>query len=200
MNWYKLATEGLPDGPSTDSPEEWSPPLELEHPEEPDFDRDDPLSMVPQIIRDFERGQNIEGLEGMQPPEPPAKSAAAVAPVLSRSQMRFKTRNFRHTNFKKCWSSIHDNKFKAFARQTFDKMISTPGSVPLKRLDSSRGGGVEVYSVKIGNSHRALAVKIRSAFVWFWIGRHEEYHSEITGPRLTQTTRNISWPPNPHAK
>ena len=31
------------------------------------------------------------------------------------------------------------------------------------------------WSVRVGSHHRALAVQEDSDFVWFWIGRHDEY-------------------------
>ena len=31
------------------------------------------------------------------------------------------------------------------------------------------------WSVRVGLDHRALAVKDGSDFIWFWIGKHDEY-------------------------
>ena len=31
------------------------------------------------------------------------------------------------------------------------------------------------WSVRVGSSHRALAVQEGGNLVWFWIGRHDEY-------------------------
>jgi hypothetical protein len=35
------------------------------------------------------------------------------------------------------------------------------------------------WSVRAGMGHRALAVKDGENFVWFWIGRHDEYERLI---------------------
>lgn len=36
-----------------------------------------------------------------------------------------------------------------------------------------------VWSVRIGDSYRALARRERDLAVWFWIGTHEEYNSFV---------------------
>ncbi|MBN8734004.1 MAG: hypothetical protein J0L64_25935 [Acidobacteria bacterium] len=41
-------------------------------------------------------------------------------------------------------------------------------SLQLKKLD-------EVWSVRIGLHHRALAAEATDGFLWFWIGTHAEY-------------------------
>ena len=33
----------------------------------------------------------------------------------------------------------------------------------------------KVWSIRVGLEHRALAVQIPEGFLWFWIGRHDEY-------------------------
>jgi len=35
-------------------------------------------------------------------------------------------------------------------------------------------------SVRVGRSHRALAVQSKQGLVWFWIGSHSEYDRLIT--------------------
>jgi hypothetical protein len=35
------------------------------------------------------------------------------------------------------------------------------------------------WSVRVGRSHRALAVEVASGFRWVWIGTHEEYERLI---------------------
>ncbi len=32
-----------------------------------------------------------------------------------------------------------------------------------------------LWSVRVGGSHRAVAVKSAEGFVWFWIGTHADY-------------------------
>jgi hypothetical protein len=38
------------------------------------------------------------------------------------------------------------------------------------------------WSARVGGHHRVLAVQEDEAFVWFWIGRHDEY-DRLIGPR-----------------
>lgn len=40
-----------------------------------------------------------------------------------------------------------------------------------------------LWSVRIGLSHRALAVKDRGDFIWVWIGSHGEYERMIEDVR-----------------
>jgi hypothetical protein len=42
-------------------------------------------------------------------------------------------------------------------------------SLHFKRLKGN------LWSVRIGRKHRALAVEKKDAFVWYWIGSHAEY-------------------------
>ena len=53
-------------------------------------------------------------------------------------------------------------------------MKSNPGhpSLHLKKVGA-------FWSVRIGLDHRALAVKDGDAFVWVWIGTHDEYERMI---------------------
>ena len=39
------------------------------------------------------------------------------------------------------------------------------------------------WSVRIGLSHRALAYQDGDDFIWFWIGRHDEYDRIIRSGR-----------------
>jgi hypothetical protein len=36
--------------------------------------------------------------------------------------------------------------------------------------------GNQYYSVRIGNSYRALALEMKEGLLWFWIGTHAEYN------------------------
>jgi hypothetical protein len=37
-----------------------------------------------------------------------------------------------------------------------------------------------IYSVRIGLSYSALAVKQEAIMIWFWIGSHEEYNNLVS--------------------
>lgn len=45
-------------------------------------------------------------------------------------------------------------------------------SLHLKKVDP-------FWSVRIGQSHRALAVERQEALVWFWVGSHSDYNRLI---------------------
>ena len=36
-----------------------------------------------------------------------------------------------------------------------------------------------IFSVRIGNSYRALGVKDKNTMIWFWIGSHEDYNTML---------------------
>lgn len=37
----------------------------------------------------------------------------------------------------------------------------------------------KVWSVRVGLNYRALAGEISEGYLWFWIGRHDEYKQKI---------------------
>jgi hypothetical protein len=37
-----------------------------------------------------------------------------------------------------------------------------------------------IYSVRIGNSYRALGSKVGDTIIWYWIGSHEDYNHFIS--------------------
>lgn len=84
--------------------------------------------------------------------------------MISRTQRRF-------------WQ--HFNKLpvevQALAREKFRSWQNDPFHPPLhfKPLIG------DVWSVRIGNSYRALARRRNDLVVWFWIGTHEEYNNFI---------------------
>jgi hypothetical protein len=39
----------------------------------------------------------------------------------------------------------------------------------------------DIWSVRVGRSYRALAIKSADAFQWFWIGSHADYDRLISG-------------------
>ncbi len=56
------------------------------------------------------------------------------------------------------------------ARKNYDllKVNSTHPSLNFKKVGN-------FWSVRIGLSHRALAIEDGSDFIWVWIGDHDEY-------------------------
>ena len=59
------------------------------------------------------------------------------------------------------------------ARAAFELFLRDPahGSLQFKLLDRRR----HLYSVRVGLSYRALALRTNDQVVWFWIGSHAEY-------------------------
>jgi hypothetical protein len=56
------------------------------------------------------------------------------------------------------------------AERSFDLLKKNPRhpSLCLKKVG-------DLWSVRVGRSHRAIAVEDQRGFVWFWIGTHDEY-------------------------
>ena len=56
------------------------------------------------------------------------------------------------------------------ARKNYDLLKTDPThpSLNFKKVDN-------YWSVRIGLSHRALAVEDDADFIWVWIGAHDEY-------------------------
>jgi hypothetical protein len=64
---------------------------------------------------------------------------------------------------------------KVVADKSFALLQSDPHypSLHFKKID------VEVWSVRVGIGHRALALSSSDGFDWFWIGTHAEYDKLI---------------------
>lgn len=65
---------------------------------------------------------------------------------------------------------------RSLADKNFELLKANPrhGSLQLKKVAS------DVYSVRVGLEHRALAFDRGSHLVWFWIGSHDEYERLIS--------------------
>ncbi|MEO7724162.1 MAG: hypothetical protein ABIU29_05665 [Chthoniobacterales bacterium] len=84
--------------------------------------------------------------------------------MISRTQ-----RNFWHY-FDKLPAAV-----QALAREKFRSWQREPFHPPLQfkpLIDN-------IWSVRIGNSYRALARRYDDLVVWFWIGTHEEYNNFV---------------------
>jgi len=64
---------------------------------------------------------------------------------------------------------------KNLAKQNFQLLKNDPWhpSLHFKKIG-------KFWSARVGINHRALAVKDREAFIWVWIGGHDEYERLIT--------------------
>lgn len=89
------------------------------------------------------------------------------------------TRRFWHL-FSDLPFAVQRDAKRAF--RLFEANPAHPG-LQFKKL----GGEDEIYSVRIGLDHRALAVMRKDCIVWYWIGRHSEYDRLVAAqvPRLS---------------
>jgi len=62
------------------------------------------------------------------------------------------------------------------SKRNFELLTANPlhPSLHFKKLS-------QFWSVRVGISHRALAVEDGGNFIWVWIGTHNEYEQMITG-------------------
>ena len=79
-------------------------------------------------------------------------------------------RNFALPDFWKCYAKLPnrvrelaDKKFQLFQQEPFHPSIGL----------QQKG---EVWTVDIGRSYRAIALREGNDFHWFWIGSHEAYN------------------------
>ena len=65
---------------------------------------------------------------------------------------------------------------RALADKNFELLKATPrhGSLQLKKI------AADVYSVRVGLEHRALAFDRGTHLTWYWIGPHDEYERLIS--------------------
>jgi hypothetical protein len=90
-----------------------------------------------------------------------------------------------HTNarFWKCYRGL-PKQIRELADRNYELLKSDPAhrSLHFKKIG-------EVWSVRVGLQHRALATEAQNAFVWFWIGSHAEYDKLLGRKPATRTVR-----------
>ena len=91
------------------------------------------------------------------------------------------------------------------ATEAFEKWKIEPSHVGFKPLGISNG---EVWSAQVNSRYRALAKKTKdengkNAYIWFWIGSHEDYNNVIKKMNHNQNIqanvlkiRNNAYPEN----
>lgn len=169
MNWYaKLVNSQVV------PPEPVEPPQdEPERPQQPaqSTTEEQALSMAPQVADDFQKGVNIEPMASNQ------------LPIKTAGQ----TNHFRHRKFFESFAELPNN-IKELAREKFRLMVGNPRQVNLKSMP----GLPNIWSAQIGNSYRALAVKVGPYYVWYWVGSHERYNEQkdATPPEVFQPDPN----------
>ncbi len=75
--------------------------------------------------------------------------------------------------FWKCFENLPESVQKA-SKKNFELLKSNPShpSLHFKKVG-------KLWSVRVGLTHRALAVEDGDAFIWVWIGPHDEYEAII---------------------
>lgn len=82
----------------------------------------------------------------------------------------------RHQATRRFWKAYWNlnPEFRILADKAFELLKEHPHhpSLPFKKIG-------KLYSARIDISHRALAVKDGSDYIWVWIGNHDEYEKII---------------------
>ncbi len=79
--------------------------------------------------------------------------------------------------FWRCFDSLPE-RTQHIARKNFEIWEKDPWHPSLQFKEVKP----KLWSVRIGLSHRALAVFDSSCYIWFWIGSHDEYQRLIDSP------------------
>ncbi len=76
------------------------------------------------------------------------------------------------------WACYHAlaPEVQSVARSAFRRWLADPRHPSLR---FKKAGGL--WSVRVGHSHRALAMLDGDTWVWFWIGEHDEYERLLAG-------------------
>lgn len=77
--------------------------------------------------------------------------------------------HFAAPSFWNCYKALPDVVQK-LADKNFDLLKTNPSHPSLHFKKVGR-----YWSVRVGIEHRAIAAKDNDAFVWFWIGQHDQY-------------------------
>ena len=63
---------------------------------------------------------------------------------------------------------------KRVARQNFGRLLTNPRHLSLHFKKVGK-----YWSARVGQDHRAVAIKDGNDFTWVWIGKHDEYERLI---------------------
>ncbi len=82
-------------------------------------------------------------------------------------------RSLRTRRFKALYDAL-PKRIQREADNAYRRFKADPAH-PALNFERIQGTHELVYSVRVGLSHRALAVRTEDRWVWFWIGSHSEY-------------------------
>lgn len=98
---------------------------------------------------------------------------------------------WRTPEYKKIYGKLDPN-IKEACKIAFKKWRDNPDSLTIKPLNKVFGSN-EAVSAEISYSVRALGYhnKKKNAYVWFWVGTHEDYNHKITKDFLKNKVNDI---------
>ncbi len=84
----------------------------------------------------------------------------------------------KHHASPKYWKHYHNltEQIRKLADKNFELLKQNPKHPSLHFKQIGR-----FWSVRVGLSHRALAIEGEKGLVWFWIGPHDEYERLLKG-------------------
>lgn len=81
----------------------------------------------------------------------------------------------RHLTLPRFWKYYQElpKEIQILANKNYEILKTNPfhPSLHLKKIGRRR----QLWSVRVGDSYRALGLEKPEGIVWFWIGTHEEY-------------------------
>lgn len=80
--------------------------------------------------------------------------------------------SWRDDDFKKCFEDL-PNHVQDLADKTYErwKEDSNHPSLHFKHLSDN------IWSIRVGDGHRAMGIKSDDEIIWFWIGSHSDYNN-----------------------
>jgi hypothetical protein len=83
---------------------------------------------------------------------------------------------FQHYADKSFWKCYHDlpEAIRDIADKQYELLQSNPRhpSLHFKKVG-------QLWSARVNDDYRALALSVEGGFIWFWIGTHAEYEKLI---------------------
>jgi hypothetical protein len=86
-------------------------------------------------------------------------------------------KHYTHPEFWKCYERLRPE-LRAAADKSYEQLKSDPKHPSLHFKKIGR-----YWTVRVGISHRALAIEAEDGYVWFWIGGHNEYDRIVDAQR-----------------
>jgi len=79
------------------------------------------------------------------------------------------------------WREYHalDSNMQRSADKQFSLLKVDPQHPSLQFKKIGERGGNEIWSARVTQSYRAVAIKRPNGYLWFWIGDHRTYESLI---------------------